>query len=95
MTPEEIKAKEIIEKYIPLTKDWHDHDGWVTNKIAAKQCALIEVDGIIAELNLLRKPEYTTFIDWEQLKTQEAADTWDGYERIAFYESVKEHLLKQ
>lgn len=42
MTPKE-KAVELLNKYIPHTKLWHEVDGWIECKDAAKQCALIAV----------------------------------------------------
>lgn len=96
MTEKE-KAKELVEHFaetIPeivvasnisgalMERDWE----------TAKQCALICVDEKIEVLEKLRKPEYTIFIEWEQLKTKEEADTMDGYEYIDFLKKVKTEI---
>jgi hypothetical protein len=45
----ENKANELIDKFIPFTKDWDELNGWMDNVNNAKQCALIAVDEIIKE----------------------------------------------
>jgi hypothetical protein len=50
MTPKE-KAKELIEKYIPLTLRLYSDYDWGEDIDSAKQCALIAVDEIIWLLN--------------------------------------------
>jgi hypothetical protein len=46
MTPKE-KAKELVDKYIPHTKVFHEVLGWEDYIDSAKQCALIAVTEII------------------------------------------------
>ena len=46
MTPKE-KAKELVEKFIPYTRVFHEVLGWEDYIDSAKQCALIAVDEII------------------------------------------------
>jgi ferritin-like protein len=46
MTPKE-KAKELFKRYIELTQEWDELDGYIVNKYNAKQCALISVDEIL------------------------------------------------
>ncbi len=81
-------AKELVEKF---KQELSEDD---SSNQYGKECALICVDKIIEELEMLRKPEYTTFIAWEQLKEKEEADTWDGYERQEFWQKVKEAIYK-
>ena len=50
MTPKE-KAIELIDKYIPHTRVFHEVLGWEDYIDSAKQCALIAVDEIIETLN--------------------------------------------
>jgi hypothetical protein len=45
----ENKANELIDKFIPFTKDWDELNGWMDNVNNAKQCDLIAVDEIIKE----------------------------------------------
>ena len=46
MTPKE-KAQELINKFIPHTKVFHEVLGWEDYLDSAKECALIAVDEII------------------------------------------------
>jgi len=46
LTPKE-KAKELVDKYIPMTKSFVTNIGWVESPELAKQCALLCVDEII------------------------------------------------
>jgi|DEB19_MinimDraft_3_1074340.scaffolds.fasta_scaffold02645_4 hypothetical protein len=43
MTPKE-KAKELFKRYIELTQEWDELDGYIVNKYNAKQCALIAIE---------------------------------------------------
>lgn len=52
MTPKE-KAKELVNKFIELTRFWDEDSGWVDDSISAKQCAFIAIDEIVSE-NLRR-----------------------------------------
>jgi hypothetical protein len=66
MTPKE-KAKELFEKFIPMTKDWDELNGWIDNVNNAKQCALIAIDEIIKEHypQDAKRCEY-----WDEVKTE-------------------------
>ena len=46
MTPKE-KAKELVDKYIPLSLRLYSDYEWVEEIDSAKQCALIAVDEIL------------------------------------------------
>jgi hypothetical protein len=46
MTPKE-KAKELVDKFIPHTRVFHEVLGWEDYFDSAKQCALIAVDEIL------------------------------------------------
>lgn len=48
MTPQE-KAKELVEKFIPHTRVFHEELGWEDYIDSATQCALIAVDEILAD----------------------------------------------
>jgi hypothetical protein len=49
MTPKE-KAEELVSKFIPHTRVFHEVLGWEDYEDSAKQCALIAVDEIIAQI---------------------------------------------
>jgi hypothetical protein len=49
MTPKE-KAEELVSKFTPHTKVFHEHLGWVNYLDSTKQCALIAIDEIIANI---------------------------------------------
>lgn len=80
MTPKE-KAEDIVNKM---------YKSPYVQETEAKRCALIAVEEIIKELGQLRKPEYTTFV----LKYGEEAETMDGYEKIDYYQQVKQEIEK-
>ncbi len=92
------KAKELFDKFYDKTPNeaWFNEPVGIAQtynaRLLAKQSALICVDEMLDQLRKLRKPEYTTFIEWEQLKEKEVADTMDGYELIAWWEEVKQEL---
>ncbi len=88
----EAEAKALVHQFMPELAYIAD----VIRKRypTAKACALIYVDGIIKELKMLRKPEYTSFIAWDQLKDKKEADTWDGYERIEYWQLVRKHITQ-
>tara|TARA_R110000868_G_scaffold377494_1_gene642818 strand:- start:361 stop:606 length:246 start_codon:yes stop_codon:yes gene_type:complete len=45
------KAEELVNKFIPHTRVFHEQIGWEDYIDSAKQCALIAVDEIIDLLN--------------------------------------------
>ena len=45
------KAKELVEKFIPHTRVFHEVIGWEDYEDSAKKCALISVDEISWILN--------------------------------------------
>jgi hypothetical protein len=65
---------------------------------AAKQCAIIHVQGIIDELDKLHKPEYVTLIikyeDANYPEEGNGAETMDGYERKDFWKNILEEIQK-
>ncbi len=66
MTPKE-KAKEIVDKYIPHTRVFHEVLGWEDYIDSAKQCALIAVD----ELLLLSLWTDSAIYDyWQEVKQE-------------------------
>lgn len=54
MTPKE-KADDLIDKFLPHTKVYHEATGWEDYFDSAKECALIAVDEI---LNVIESPYY-------------------------------------
>lgn len=58
LTPKE-EAKELVDKFIPHTRVFHEILGWTDYIYEAKQCALIAVDNIlfVIEFNLDFKME--------------------------------------
>lgn len=50
MTPKE-KAEELVGKFIPHTRVFHEVLGWENYEDSAKQCAVIAVDEIIEALD--------------------------------------------
>lgn len=102
MTPEQEEAERLIELFRPYANDitQYDEDMGMTPSLKeetknAKACAAIHCRGVIDVLKKLRKPEYTTFIEWEQLKEKDVADTWDGYEYIDHWNKVLELLTNK
>ena len=64
------KAEELVNKFIPHTRVFHEVLGWEDYKDSAKQCAIIAVDEIIDALCIipygieyLQKRDY-----WQQVK---------------------------
>ncbi len=53
----------------------------------SKARAVEWVDAILAELEQLRKPEYTTFV-----VSYEKEETMDGYEKQLFFENLKTEI---
>lgn len=72
MTPKE-KAKELVEKFIPHTRVFHETLGWEDYIDSAKKCALIAVDEIILSnphSNPFNTDVYSTMDYWLQVKTE-------------------------
>lgn len=70
------KAKELINKFTPHTRDWTGVV-WIDNAESAKECALIAVDEILNELQKLDELEDAVFGDaykltnyWQQVKQE-------------------------
>lgn len=59
MTPKE-KAKELVDKFEPLTRQFDSDEGWIINLQDAKQCAIIAVDEIVKEIY-----KYNHSMTWE------------------------------
>lgn len=78
MTPKE-KAQQLLYMY-----DFVFIQNY-SSKHEVKQAAIIAIDQIISELQILHKPEYTTFIISQGI-------TSDGYERVDYWEEVKTEL---
>lgn len=82
MTPKE-KAEELVYKFmIEIATIYSDG-----THPESKQCALICVEEIINQLDDIRKPEYTTFMDYSGLPIHT-----DGYDRIDYWQQVKQCL---
>lgn len=79
MTPKE-KAEELINKFIPHTKVFHEVLGWEEYIDSAKQCALIAVDEILNE------------IPTEILDTYKGETNFIINERFKFWEQVKAEI---
>lgn len=63
MTPKE-KAKELVEKFIPHTRVFHEVIGWEDYEDSAKQCALIAINEILLLLPLANRWY------WEEVKQE-------------------------
>ena len=59
------KAKELFDKYCHALRTEEDDDGYFTNVIHAKRCALIAVDEI-----LWMSSHYVTIQFWENVKIE-------------------------
>jgi hypothetical protein len=68
MTPKE-KAEELVNKFTPHTKVFHEHLGWVNYLDSTKQCALIAVDEIIMYV-LPRYQDFGFGVYWEEVKNE-------------------------
>jgi hypothetical protein len=73
MTPKE-KATELIDKFIPHTRVFHEVLGWEDYLNSAKQCALIAVDEIIEVLELIDTPTTISLCYWYHEVKQEIAN---------------------
>jgi len=71
MTPKE-KAEELINKFIPHTKVFHEVLGWEDYIDSAKQCALIAVDELIKIHYLLTTTHDTSpsINYWKEVKQE-------------------------
>lgn len=76
MTPEE-KAENIVNEL--FDRSLSHNDACIAGKFL--------VERILFELELIRKPEYTSFI-----VNAERNEVMDGYERIEYWEKVQEHI---
>jgi hypothetical protein len=66
MIPKE-KAEELVNKFTPHTKVFHEHLGWVNYLDSTKQCALIAVDEI---LKLELQEVYQNIDYWREVKQE-------------------------
>lgn len=93
-TPEE-KAEELHTEYYRSFKLSNSERDISWSRNHAKRCAIIYCDGIIKELEKLRKPEYTTFIlryntyKPGTIEVEREGESCDGYELIDYWQSVK------
>ena len=62
MSPKE-KAKELVDKFSPLAKNWDCYNDEPLEENNAKQCALIAVDEIIQNF-------FSNFDYWQQVKQE-------------------------
>ena len=71
MTPKE-KADELINKFIPHTKVFHEVLGWEDYIDSAKQCALVAVDELIKIHYLLTTTHDTSpsINYWQEVKQE-------------------------
>jgi hypothetical protein len=70
MTAKE-KAKELVDKFIPHTKVFHEVLGWEDYIDSAKQCALIAVDEILeSHYKLLSGVNTTIYKYWIEVKQE-------------------------
>ena len=67
MTPKE-KAEELINKFIPHTKVFHEVLGWEDYIDSAKQCALVAVDEIL-NINSVDK-DFDLSHYWQHVKDE-------------------------
>ena len=67
------KAEELVNKFIPHTKVFHEILGWEDYIDSAKQCALIAVNEIIncnPHSNPLNTDVYSTMSYWQEVKQE-------------------------
>ena len=71
ITPKE-KAKELVDKYIPLTLRLYAEYDWDEDVDSAKQCALIAVDELLNNFLSNRTTEYgrERYHFWQQVKQE-------------------------
>ena len=73
MTPKE-KAKELLNKFIPHTRVFHEVLGWEDYIDSAKQCSVIAVDEIISLMikfhNRHIEDNSNEIIFWEEVKQE-------------------------
>ena len=62
------KAKELLDKFIPMTKKWDSENGWMNDQSDAQSCAIIVVNEILMEIESQRVFERIDY--WEQVKTE-------------------------
>ena len=79
MTPKE-KARELVDKFYPYCNNNYIRDYY------SNECALIAVDEILSNFELIHKPEYVTiFINKE---------IFNIYDAIEYYQEVKQEIEK-
>lgn len=73
MTPKE-KAEELVNKFTPHTKVFHEHLGWVNYLDSTKQCALIAVNEMLEELDHLAFDDFdygtSKMMYWIEVKNE-------------------------
>ena len=77
MTPKE-KAQELVDKFIPHTRVFHEVLGWEDYIDSAKQCALLAVQEV----------------ELEQCKSSEKKDAMYQDERLQYWLEVKQEIEK-
>jgi hypothetical protein len=82
MTPAKEKAKELVDKYKYNTRAWNETNGWQDCSYNAKQCALIAVDEILAE------------VPTEILDTYKGETHFIINDRYLFWQEVKQEIEK-
>ncbi len=70
MTSKE-RAKDLVNKFTPHTKVFHEHLGWVNYLDSDKQCALIVVDEILNTIEYSSQADELSKISyWEEVKQE-------------------------
>ena len=69
ITPKE-KAKELVDKYIPLSLRLYSDYEWVEEIDSAKQCALIAVDEILIIQEYWGGINNTNYQYWQEVKQE-------------------------
>jgi hypothetical protein len=65
-----IKAKEIFDKYCYAIRTNEDDDGFFTNVIQAKNCALISIDEILNDYLNSTYPKDLSIKYWNEIKEE-------------------------
>lgn len=60
------KAKELVDKFIEPTKQFHEVHGWIESISSAKECAIIAVDEILDVIGY----DYFLEKEWQEVKTE-------------------------
>lgn len=69
MTPKQ-KAKQLFDKYCHAIRTEEDDDGFFTNIIHAKRCAMISANEVIESHQFLDSIKTTTYKYWREVKQQ-------------------------